>query len=91
MEDKVIETIMYIKPVSKKRPSIDRIKTHLLKIGNEIVWPIENLPNLLRKIYDKGPIELARDTYKIKQTQEHKLVEETLANSRINVPFFLYQ
>ena len=29
MEDKVIETITYIKLVSKKKPSIDRIKTHL--------------------------------------------------------------
>ena len=28
MEDKVIETITYIKSVSKKKPSIDRIKTH---------------------------------------------------------------
>ena len=31
MEDKVIQTITYIKSVSKKKPSIDRIKTHLLK------------------------------------------------------------
>ena len=37
MEDKVIETITHIKSVSKKKPSIDRIKTHLLKIGNESV------------------------------------------------------
>ena len=29
MEDKVIETITNIKSVSKKKPSIDRIKTHL--------------------------------------------------------------
>ena len=47
MEDKVIETIMYIKLVSKKKHSIDRIKTHLLKIGDENVWSIENLPNLV--------------------------------------------
>ena len=37
MEDNVIETITHIKSVSKKKPSIDRIKTHLLKIGNESV------------------------------------------------------
>ena len=79
MEDKVIETIMYIKSISKKRPFIDRIKAHLLKIGNEIVSPIENLSNLLQKICGKGLIELVRDTYKIKQTEENKLVEETLA------------
>ena len=47
MEDKVIETIMYIKLVSKKKQSIDRIKTHLLKIGDGNVWSIENLPNLV--------------------------------------------
>ena len=29
MEDKVIETITYIKFDNKKNPSIDRIKTHL--------------------------------------------------------------
>ena len=29
MEDKVIETITYIKSVSKKKPSIGLIKTHL--------------------------------------------------------------
>ena len=29
MDDKVIETITYIKPVNKKKPSIDRIKTYL--------------------------------------------------------------
>ena len=29
MEDKVIETITYIKSVRKKEPSIDKIKTHL--------------------------------------------------------------
>ena len=48
MEDKVIDTITYIKSVSKKKPSIDRIKTQLLKIGHENVWSIENLPNLLQ-------------------------------------------
>ena len=67
MEDKVIETITYIKSVSKKKPSIDRIKT--LKICNEmVVWSIENLPNLLQDMCNKGIIELVDDSYKIKQT-----------------------
>ena len=79
MEDKIIETITYIKSVSKKKASIDRIKTHLLKIGDENVWSIENLPNLLQDMCDKGLIELVDDSYKIKQTKERKLVEETLA------------
>ena len=78
MEEKVIETITYIKSVSKK-PSIDRITIYLLKICDENVWSIENLPNLLQDKCNKGFIELVDDTYKIKQTREPKLVEETLA------------
>ena len=79
MEDKVIETITYIKQVNQNKPSIDRIKIHLLKIGDENVWSIENLPNLLQDMCNKGLIELVDDSYKIKQTRERKLVEENLA------------
>ena len=44
MEDKVIETITYIKSVSKK----NRQNQNTLKLGDESnVWSIENLPNLL--------------------------------------------
>ena len=69
MDDKVIETITYIKSLSKKKPSIDSIKTHLPKIGDENnVWLMENLPNLLQGLCDKGLIELVDDAYKIKQT-----------------------
>ena len=56
MEDKVIETITYIKSISKKKPSIDRIKAQLLKIGDESAWSIENLPNLLQDMCNKGLI-----------------------------------
>ena len=79
MEDKVIETITYIKSVSKKKPSIDRIKTHLLKIRDENLWSRENQPNLLKDMCDRGRIELVDDSCIIKQTRERKLVEETLA------------
>ena len=58
MEDKVIETITYIKSVSKKKPSIDRIKIRLLKICDENVWSIEDLPNLLQDMCNKGLTEL---------------------------------
>ena len=86
MEDKVIETIRYIKSISKKKPSINRIKT--LKISDENVWSIENLPNLLQDICDKGLIELVDDSYKIKQTKKCELVEETLAElTDQNPPF----
>ena len=90
MEDKVIETIRYIKSISKKKPSINRIKT--LKISDENVWSIENLPNLLQDICDKGLIELVDDSYKIKQTKKCELVEETIwPNSQIKIPLFLNQ
>ena len=79
MKDKVVETITFIKLVSKKKLSIDRIQIHLLKIDDENVCSIENLPNLLQDICNKGLIELVDDSYKIKQTKERKLVEETLA------------
>ena len=88
MENKVIGIIMYIKSVGKKKPSIDRIKTHLLKIGDENVWSIENLQNLLQDMCDKGLIELIDDFYKMKQTKELKLVEETLAELTIQCPSF---
>ena len=58
MEDKVIETITYIKSVSKKKPSIDRIKIRLLKICDENVWSTEDLPNLLQDMCNKSLIDL---------------------------------
>ena len=78
MEDKVMETT-YIKSVSKKKPSVDRIKTQVLKISDETVQSIENLSNLLQDMCDKDFIELVDDSYKINQTKERELVEETLA------------
>ena len=69
MEDKVTETTTYVKSVSKKKSSIDRIKTHLLKICDENnLCSIENLPNLLQDMCDKGFMELTNNAYKIKQT-----------------------
>ena len=79
MEDKVIETITYIKSVSKKKPSVDRIKTQVLKISDETVQSIENLSYILQDMCDKDLIELVDDSYRINQTKEHELVEETLA------------
>ena len=43
------------------------------------MWSIENLPNLLQDMCNKGLIELVDDSYKIKQTRERKLVEDTPA------------
>ena len=88
MEDKVSDIITCIKSFRKKKPSIARIKRHLLKIGNENVWSIESLPNLLQDMCDKDLIELIGHSYKIKQTKERKLVEETLAKLTSQCPSF---
>ena len=63
----ITETITYINWVRKRKPSTDRIKTHLREIGDENVWSIENLPNLSQDIRNKGLVELVNDSYKIKQ------------------------
>ena len=56
MEDKIIETITYIKSVSKTKPYIGRIKIQLLKKGNENnVWSKENLPNLFARYMRQRP------------------------------------
>ena len=78
MEDKIIETNTYIKLVSKKKPSIDRIKTYLIKNTRWKHVANKNLPHLLKDMCHKGLIELVDDAYKIKQIQERKLVKETL-------------
>ena len=52
------------------------------------MWPIENLPNLLQDMCDKNLTELIDDFYKIKQTKESKLVEETLADVTSQCPPF---
>ena len=67
MKDKVTETITCINLVRKRKPSTDRIKTHLREIGDENVWSIENLPNLSQDMRNKGLVELVHDSYKIKQ------------------------
>ena len=65
MIDKVTDTISYIKKINKKKPSAGRIKTHLLRAGNETnELPIESLEISL------VTIELVDDAYKVKQTQD---------------------
>ena len=66
MEDKVTETITYIKSFSGKK-NIYLQNQDILEMCNENnVWSIENLPNVLQDMCDKGLIELLDDTYKIK-------------------------
>ena len=48
MADKVIEPITYIKSVSKKKVTIDRIHAHLCKSTDvDEVWSMENLVKIL--------------------------------------------
>lgn len=77
MEDIIIESITYIKSISKKKPFIDRIKTHIFKFGDENnVWLIKKSAKyIVRHVRQK----LVDYTYKIKKTLERKLAEETLA------------
>ena len=82
MEDKVIETITYVKSVKKRNHLLTESK-HLHKISDENVWSIENLPKLLQ-----GLIELVDDSYKIKQTKERKLVEEAASELTNQCPPF---
>ena len=53
------------------------------------MWSIENLPNLLQNMCDKGLIELIDDSNKINQTKERKLVEETIAEQKMAIKLFL--
>ena len=52
------------------------------------MWSIENLPNLLQDMRDKGLIELIDYSCKIKQTKERKLVEESLTELSSQCPPF---
>ena len=52
------------------------------------MWSMEHLPNLLEDMCDKGLIKLIDDSYKIKQTKERKLVEETNRTHKSISPFF---
>lgn len=74
----MIGTIVYIKTVSKKKPSIGRIKTHLLRTGNEKKdLSLGNLETLLQDMCRKSIIEFGDNACKIKEPQDPKLIEET--------------
>ena len=81
MTDKIIQDIINIKSVSKKKVIIDRIRAHLLRTDddNNHDWSIEKQESMLTDLTDQDIIELIGDTYKIKQTQGHALTELTSA------------
>ena len=60
MTDKIIEGIIHIKSVSKKKVTIDRIRAHLLRTDddNNDDWSIKKLESMLTDLIDQNIIEL---------------------------------
>ena len=72
MADKIIASISYIKTVSKKKATIEKILAHLSK--SEIcskAWSTESLKELLSDMTAKDQNELLDSSYKIKQNEPH--------------------
>ena len=69
--------------MSKKKVTIDRIRTHLLRTDddNNDDWSVEKLESMLTDLIDQNIIELIGYTYKIKQTQRHILTDKTQVES----------
>ena len=83
MTNKIFQGIIHIKSVSKMKVTIDRIRAHLLRTDddNNDDSSIENLESMLSHLIDQNIIELIGDTYKIKQTQENTLTDNTQVES----------
>ena len=70
MADKIIASLSYIKTVSKKKATIEKILAHLSK--SEIcdkTWSTESLKVLLSDMTAKNQIELVDSGYKMKQNK----------------------
>ena len=70
MADKIIASISYIRTLSKKKVTIEKILVHLSK--SEIcdkTWSTESLKVLLSDMTAKNRIELVDSGYKIKQNE----------------------
>ena len=70
MADKVIASISYIRTVSKKKATIEKILAHLSKSQIcDKTWSTESLKGLLSDMTAKNQIELVDSGYKIKQNE----------------------
>ena len=70
MADKIIASISYIRTLSKKKVTIEKILVHLSK--SEIcdkTWSTESLKVLLSDMTAKNQIELVDSGYKMKQNK----------------------
>ena len=83
MTNKIFQGIIHIKSVSKIKVTIDRIRAHLLRTDddNNDDSSIEKLESMLSDLIDQNIIELIGDKYKIKQTQENTLTDNTQVES----------
>ena len=83
MTDKIIQGIIHINSVSKKKVMTDRIRAHLLRTDDDNYdeWSIEKLESMLTDHDDQSIIELIGDKYKIEQTQGHTLTDNTEVES----------
>ena len=83
MTDKIIQGITHFKSMSKNKVTIDRIRAHLLRADddNNDDQSIEKVQSMLSDLIDQNIIELIVDRYKIKQTQEHTLTDNTQVQS----------
>ena len=83
MTDKIIQGIIHINSVSKKKVMTDRIRAHLLRTDddNNDEWSIEKLESMLTNHDDQSIIELIGGKYKIEQTQGRNLKDNTQVES----------
>ena len=70
MADKIIASISYIRTVSKKNATIEKILVHLSKSDIcDKTWSTERLKVLLSDMTAKNRIELVDSSYKIKHNE----------------------
>ena len=70
MTDKIIASISYIRTVSKKKATIEKILAHLSKSDIcDKTWPTESLKILRSDMTAKNRIELVDSSYKIKHNE----------------------
>ena len=70
MAEKIITSISYIRIVSKKKTTIEKILAHISKSETcEKTWSTKSLKELLSGMTAKDQIELADSGYKIKQNK----------------------
>ena len=73
MADKILESITYIKSVSKKKTSLDKILAHLCKSDDENEsWS----PEVLNSMISENIIGLVDGVYKIKPNQNKNVTND---------------